>query len=152
MLIVLSPPRIETLPQLDSWKRKGIYLFPFLSSPPTPHPGNVLPQTSPHATSKLLVSKKQKSGPEKGVITKGVFSPEESLESLHSPESLENGRILLCFQESGGSLESLKSLNSVESLEHGLFWEDPFSKRPLLRSRKEKLPPIYSDGCSWHQK
>ena len=36
------------------------------------------------------------SGPEKGVITKGVFSPEESLESLRSLsslESLENGRI-----------------------------------------------------------
>ena len=40
------------------------------------------------------------SGPEKGVITKGVFSLEESLDSLKSPaslESLENGHILLCF-------------------------------------------------------
>ena len=41
------------------------------------------------------------SGTEKGVITKGVFSLEESLESLeslkslNSLESLENGRILL---------------------------------------------------------
>ena len=61
------------------------------------------------------------SGPEKGVITKGVFSPEESLESLESLNSLEspeNGRILLCFPQSGGSLESL---NSLESLENGLF-------------------------------
>ena len=64
-------------------------------------------------------------GPEKGVITKGVFSPEEesleSLKSLDSLESLENGRILLCFPQSGGSLESLESLNSLESLENGLF-------------------------------
>ena len=64
------------------------------------------------------------SGPEKGVITKGVFSLEESLESLKSLdslESLENGRILLYFPQSGGSLKSLESLNSLESLENGLF-------------------------------
>ena len=64
------------------------------------------------------------SGPEKGVITKGVFSLETSLESpksLDSLESLENGRILLCFSQSGGSLKSLESLNSLESLENGLF-------------------------------
>ena len=44
------------------------------------------------------------SGPEKGVITKGVFSFEESLQSLNSLnslESLENGRILLCFPHFG---------------------------------------------------
>ena len=65
-----------------------------------------------------------KSGPEKGVITKGVFSLEESLESLKSLdslESLENGRSLLYFPQSGGSLESLDCLNSLESLENGLF-------------------------------
>ena len=64
------------------------------------------------------------SGTEKGVITKGVFSLEESLESLKSLdflESLENGRILLCFPQCGGSLKSLESLNSLESLENGLF-------------------------------
>ena len=64
------------------------------------------------------------SGPKKGVITKGVFSLEESLESLNSLtslESLENGQMLLSFPESGGSLESLESLNSLESLENGLF-------------------------------
>ena len=78
------------------------------------------------------------SGTEKGVITKGVFSPEKSLESLkslkslNSLESLEDGRNLLCFPQSGGSLESLESLNSLESLENGLFWKDPFSKRPLF--------------------
>ena len=64
------------------------------------------------------------SGPEKGVITKGVFSLEQSLESLkslNSLESLENGRTILYFPQSGGSLESLESLNSLESLENGLF-------------------------------
>ena len=61
------------------------------------------------------------SGPEKGVIMKGVFSPKESLESLISLESLENCRILLNFPESGGSLKSQESLNSLESLENGLF-------------------------------
>ena len=75
------------------------------------------------------------SGPEKGVITKGIFSLEESLESLQSLnalESLENDWILLCFPESGDSLNSLESLNSLKSLENGLFWKDPFSKRPLF--------------------
>ena len=49
------------------------------------------------------------SGPEKGVITKGVFPLEESLESLRSLNSLEslgNGPVLLCFPQSGGSLTS----------------------------------------------
>ena len=55
------------------------------------------------------------SGPEKRVITKGVFSLEESLESL------ENGQILLCFPQSGGSPEPPDSLNSLESLENGFF-------------------------------
>ena len=57
----------------------------------------------------------------KGVITKGVFSLEKSLEPLKSLESLENGRGLLCFPQSGGSLKTLESLNSPESLENGLF-------------------------------
>ena len=43
----------------------------------------------------------RKLGPEKGVITKAVFSLEESLKSLNSLESLENGRILLYFQSLG---------------------------------------------------
>ena len=71
-----------------------------------------------------------KSGPEKRVITKGVFSLEKSLESLKSLDSLESlryGRILLCFPLSGGSLESLESLNSLESL------EKDFSERPLFQ-------------------
>ena len=69
-------------------------------------------------------SENANSGPEKGVITKGVFSPEESLEplkSLNSLESLENDRILLCFPQSGNSLKSLESLGSLDSLENGLF-------------------------------
>ena len=56
----------------------------------------------------------------------------ESLKSLDSLEALENGRILLCFPQSGGSLETLESLNFLESQENGLFWKDPFSKRPLF--------------------
>ena len=64
------------------------------------------------------------SGPEKGVITKGVFSLEKSLESpksLNSLESLENGRNLLSFPQSENSLETLESLNSLEqsSQRHG---------------------------------
>ena len=58
------------------------------------------------------------------VITKGVFSLEESLESLKSLdslESLENCRFLLCFPQFGGSLESLVSLHSLESVEDGLL-------------------------------
>ena len=46
--------------------------------------------------------------PEKGVITKGVFSLEEflkPLKSLNSLECLDNGRLLLCFPQSVGSLE-----------------------------------------------
>ena len=61
---------------------------------------------------------------QKGSLRKGSFPLEESLEflkSLNSLESLENGRILLCFPLSGGSLESLESLNSLESLENGPF-------------------------------
>ena len=57
-------------------------------------------------------------------LHKGVFSLEESLESLkylNSLESLENGRMLLCFPQSGSSLRSLESRNSLESLENGLF-------------------------------
>ena len=40
---------------------------------------------------------------------KGVFSQEESLEPLNSLNSLEHGRILLCFPRSGDSLESLEN-------------------------------------------
>ena len=61
---------------------------------------------------------------QKGVITKGVVSLEESLESLNSLnslESLEYGRILLYFPKSGDSLKSLESLNSLESLANGRF-------------------------------
>ena len=68
--------------------------------------------------SKRELSRQIAIGTRKGVITKGVLSLEESLESpksLNSLESLENGQILHCFPLSGGSLESL------ESPEYGLF-------------------------------
>ena len=80
-------------------------------------------------------------------MTKGVFSLEESLESLKSPdslESLENGRILLCFPQSGGSLKSLESLNSLESLEKfkWTFLKRPlFQKTPFSEPEKGVLPP-----------
>ena len=80
-------------------------------------------------------------GARKRSHTNGVFSLEESLESLislDSLESLKNSWILLCFPQSGDPLESLESLNSVdslESLENGFFWKDPFSKRPLFQTR-----------------
>ena len=70
---------------------------------------------------------------EKGGITKWVFSLEESLESLkslNSLESLENGRTLLCFPQSGGSLDSLESLNSLEPLEMEFPEKTPFPKYP----------------------
>ena len=62
-----------------------------------------------------------KKGPEKGVITKGVFSLDKSLKSLDSLESLENGRNLLSFPQSENFLETLESLNSLESQENGFF-------------------------------
>ena len=66
----------------------------------------------------LFLRRQHNSGPEKEVITKEVFALEASLaspKSLHSPESLEIGQLLLYFPESGDSLESL------ESLKNGLF-------------------------------
>ena len=62
-----------------------------------------LPQRAPSGNAQPIPAEPI-SGPEKGVITKGVFSLEESLESLKSldsPDSLENGRILLCFHSLG---------------------------------------------------
>ena len=76
---------------------------------------------------------------EKGVITQGVFSVEESLNSpkrLNSLESLENGQIILCFPQSGGSLESLNSLESLGVMD---FSEEPFSKRPLFPNPSKRV-------------
>ena len=67
------------------------------------------------------------------MITKGVFSPEESLESLDSLESPGNGRILLYLPDPRGSLESLYAL---ESLGNGLFCKDPFCQTRFLVSEK----------------
>ena len=77
---------------------------------------------------------------EKGTISKGVFSLEESLESLASLNSLEalslgNGRILLCFPQSWGSLESLDS----RTLENGFLLKRPLFPKPNdCREGKEK--------------
>ena len=79
------------------------------------------------------------SGPQKGVITKGVFSLKESLEALNSLESLGNGRILLYFPQARGSLESLYAL---ESQENGLSEKTPFPNkkfrtRPFIQRKME---------------
>ena len=52
------------------------------------------------------LTRTQQSVLEKGVVTKGVFSLDRSLESLKSLESP-------LFPHSGGSLESLESLDSL---------------------------------------
>ena len=78
--------------------------------------------------SAINMSRERKKGPR-------VFSLEESLESLNSLKSLENGRILLCFPESWGSLESLESQNSLESLEIDFSEKTPFPKDPFFRTR-----------------
>ena len=63
---------------------------------------------------------------EKGVITKGVLSLEESLESLKSLNALENGQMVLCFPDSGDCVESLESLKSLD------LKKTPFPKDPLF--------------------
>ena len=55
---------------------------------------------------------------EKGLSTRGISTISNI--SRFSRIS-ENGRILLCFPQSGGSLESINFLNSLGSLENGLF-------------------------------
>ena len=50
-----------------------------------------------------------------------MVAPDAAAPWQDSLESLENGRMLLCFPQSGSSLESLESRNSLESLENGLF-------------------------------
>ena len=66
----------------------------------------------------------------KGSLRKGVFVLQDSLESLNSLESLDNSRILLCFPQSGDSLESLEPLKSLEMdfLKRPLFQKNPFSE------------------------
>ena len=46
------------------------------------------------------------------------------------------------FHSRGGSLETLESLHSLESLENGLFWRDPFSRRPPFRTVGSSLLPV----------
>ena len=73
---------------------------------------------------------------EKGLITKGVFSLEESLvsrKSLNSLESQQKWSDSPLFSTLGGSLESLespKSLKSLEALKNiDIFHKDPFAKK-----------------------
>ena len=79
---------------------------------------------------------------ETGLFTGGISR--SSKFSRDSLESLENGRILLCFPQSGGSLESLKSLkalkplNSLESLEYGLFLKIPLVQKTPFSEAETK--------------
>ena len=81
---------------------------------------------------------------------KGVFSPKESLEALNFLESLENGRILLDFSESGGSLKSLESTQkTLESLEMDFSEKTPIPKDPFFRtlSKRPLFPnPSITEG------
>ena len=73
---------------------------------------------------------------------KKVLSMDESLDSLKSldsPGSLENGRILLGFPHSGGSLESLEN-------GHGLSDKTHFPKDPFFRTRNLQRPKYRSRG------
>ena len=83
-------------------------------------------------------------GPEKGIITRGVFSLEESLESL------DDGRILLCFPHSGGFLESLESLKWT-FLKRPLFQKTPFSDPKKWGEGGEVIEFLFgfSEGISW---
>ena len=69
------------------------------------------------------------------IITKGVFSLDESLESPKSLNSLEDGWTLLCFPQSRGSLESLEFSREWNFLKRPLFQKTPFSD-PEFRSRE----------------
>ena len=88
--------------------------------PPKQRPNNVenIPEHSKILKENSQLNNKSRDR-KKGSLRKGSFHwKNKSLESLKSLDSLENGRILLYFPESGVSLESL---NSLESLENGLL-------------------------------
>ena len=85
---------------------------------------------------------RHKSGTEEGVITKGVFSLEESLDPLYLPslESLENGRTLLCFPQSWGSLRNSRiSTFSGVSKTCTYLREKDLCKRPLVPIPNKQL-------------
>ena len=86
-------------------------------------PANVQTHATPWIIT-ISVSRTRNIGNRKRAHCERGLSLEESLESqksLISLESLEDGQILLCFPQSGGSLIALESLNSLESLGDGLF-------------------------------
>ena len=75
----------------------------------------------------------------RGHYERGLFT-EESLESLNSLESLENCRILLCFPQSGRSLESLVSLRISRK---STFLKRPrFQKTPLFSKLEDFVTHI----------
>ena len=83
---------------------------------------------------------------ENRVITKGVFSLEECRESLDSLESLDNGRILLSFPQSGSSPESRISKFSRVSRKwtfmKPFFPKDPFFPNPNLRNGQNTVSRV----------
>ena len=89
------------------------------------------------------------SGPEKRVITKEVFSLEESLESLNSLESLEHGRILLYFTEFGDSLKSLEFSKFSRISRKWTFLKDPFSKKTLFFEPDNVLAKLTNIFGGW---
>ena len=104
--------------------------------------------TKPHITQRI--SRPHPSGPEKGVITKGVFSLEKALESLKflDPlEFLENGRNLLCFPQSGGfsKISRISKFSRISTK-----WT--FLKRPLFQKTPfpEPEPPVRL-GLFWRK-
>ena len=110
------------------------YLY---GDPGHPRPVSIQAQRARGEASKCREA--QIRGRKRGHYERGLFAGEISgisKISKFSRKSLENGRNLLSFPESGGSLETLESLNSPESLENGLFWKDSFSKRPLFPNPK----------------
>ena len=83
---------------------------------------------------------------EKGVIAKGVFSLEKSLESL---EALRSGRILICFPHSGGSLESLTSQNSRISRKSTFLKRPIFQKTPFPNPKFGTHQGVMQHDASW---
>ena len=77
---------------------------------------------------------------ERGLFTGGI----SRISNLKSLDSLENGRIVLCFSQSGGSLESLTSLHSLDSLPKLDFSENREQKRhiKLLHIKLFPVAPV----------
>ena len=81
--------------------------------------------------------------PKRGHYERQFFTEGISRISRNSRESLENGRILLYFPESGGSPNSPESLDSIESRENELFCKTPSPKDPFFRFLDYRLPDAH---------